>query len=200
MSRLFITGPMILVGLITLVSHLGFMGVHVLRSCDISARKIWGFVFAVLLRGIGWQHALATDKITDKCYMSNKGSESTYVFPLYLYPNPEELGISTERSLNFQPAFLTALSEALALSQTAPFNLPDGISPEEILAYIYAILYSPTYRERYYEFLKYDFPRIPMPADIDQFPHPRSVGAAPDGLASVERWIATRRDTDIASV
>ena len=116
-----------------------------------------------------WQHALITEKITEKCYISNITSESGHVFPLYLYPNPEELGISTERSLNFQPAFLTALSEALELPQTAPFNLPEGVSPEEILAYIYAVLYSPTYRERYYEFLKYDFPRIPLPQDIDQF-------------------------------
>ena len=116
-----------------------------------------------------WQHAFITNKITEKCYISNRGSESGYVFPLYLYPNPEELGISTERSLNFKSTFLTALSEALELPQTAPFNLPEGVSPEEILAYIYAILYSPTYRERYYEFLKYDFPRIPLPEDIDQF-------------------------------
>ena len=77
--------------------------------------------------------------------------------------------LSTERSLNFKPVFLTALSEALELRQTAPFNLPEGVSPEEILAYIYAVLYSPTYRERYYEFLKYDFPRIPLPQDIEQF-------------------------------
>ena len=116
-----------------------------------------------------WRHALITDKITEKCYISNRTSESTYVFPLYLYPNPEELGISTEPSLNFKPTFLTALSEALALPQTAPFNLPEGVSPEKILTYIYAVLYSPTYRKRYYEFLKYDFPRIPLPEDIDQF-------------------------------
>ena len=116
-----------------------------------------------------WQHAFISDKITENRYISNKGSESGHVFPLYLYPNPEELGILTERSLNFKPTFLTAFSEALALPQTAPFNLPNGVSPEEILAYIYAVLYSPTYRQRYYEFLKYDFPRIPLPQDIDQF-------------------------------
>ena len=46
---------------------------------------------------------------------------------------------------------------------------PEGVSPEEILAYIYAILYSPAYRERYYEFLKYGFPRIPLPRDIEHF-------------------------------
>ena len=116
-----------------------------------------------------WQHVLITDQITDKSYISNRTSESTYVFPLYLYPNPEELEIATERLLNFKPAFLTAFSEALELPQTAPFNLPEGVSPEEILAYIYAVLYSQTYRERYYDFLKYDFPRIPLPQDIEQF-------------------------------
>ena len=116
-----------------------------------------------------WQNALITSQITDKSYISNRTSESTYVFPLYLYPDPEELGLETERSLNFKPAFLTALSEALRLPQVEPLNLPEGVSPEEILAYIYAVLYSPTYRKRYYEFLKYDFPRIPLPQDIDQF-------------------------------
>ena len=116
-----------------------------------------------------WQHALITNQIADKSYISNRTSESTYVFPLYLYPNPDELEVSTERSLNFKSAFLTALSEALGLPQSASFGLPEGVSPEEILAYIYAILYNPTYRERYYEFLKYDFPRIPLSQDFEQF-------------------------------
>ncbi|MXV82282.1 N-6 DNA methylase [Candidatus Poribacteria bacterium] len=122
-----------------------------------------------IVKSPAWQHVLITDKITENCYISNTTSESGHVFPLYLYPDPEELGISTERALNFKPGFLTALSEALKLSQVEPFKLPQGISPEEILAYIYAVLYSPTYRKRYYEFLKYDFPRIPLPQDITQF-------------------------------
>ena len=121
-----------------------------------------------LRSAITWQHVLVTDGITDGNYISNRDGP-THVFPLYLYPNPEELGLSTERSVNFKPAFLTALSEALELPQVAPFNLPEGVSPEQILAYIYAVLHSPTYRERYYDFLKYDFPRIPLPEDIEQF-------------------------------
>ena len=116
-----------------------------------------------------WQHTLITDQITENRYISNRGSESGHVFPLYLYPDPEDLRLSAERSLNFKPAFLTALSEVLGLPQATPLNLPESVSPEEILAYIYAILYSPKYRERYYEFLKYDFPRIPMPQDLEQF-------------------------------
>ena len=109
-----------------------------------------------------WQHAMITDKITENSYVSNRGSEAGHVFPLYLYPHPEELGLETERSLNFKPAFLTALSEALGLPQTAPFNLPESVAPEQILAYIYAVLFSRTYRERYYDFLKYDFPAYPF--------------------------------------
>ena len=116
-----------------------------------------------------WQHALITDKITENRYVSNRGSESAHVFPLYLYPDPEELELSTERLLNLKPDFLRTLSERLALPQTAPLGLPQGVSPEEILAYIYAILYSPTYRERYYAFLQYDFPRIPLPPDVEHF-------------------------------
>ena len=121
------------------------------------------------IRSSVWQHALVANQISEKSYISNRSEPTAHVFPLHLYPPPEELAFSTERSLNFKPAFLTALSEALGLPQSAPFNLPEGVSPEEILAYIYAILYSPKYRERYYEFLKYGFPRIPLPQDIEHF-------------------------------
>ena len=125
-----------------------------------------------------WKHALITDKITENSYISNRTSESGHVFPLYLYPNPEELELTIERSLNFKPDFLKALSERLRLSQTAKSGLPQGVSPEEILGYIYAILYSPTYRERYYEFLKYEFPRIPLPRNIEHFRQLSALGQA----------------------
>jgi predicted helicase len=46
---------------------------------------------------------------------------------------------------------------------------PDTFAPIDILDYIYAVLHSPTYRERYKEFLKIDFPRVPYPSDADTF-------------------------------
>ena len=116
-----------------------------------------------------WQHALITDKITENRYVSNRGSESAHVFPLYLYPDPEELELATERLLNLKPDFLKAFSGQIGLPQIAPSGLPQGVSPEEILAYIYTILYSVAYRKRYYAFLQYDFPRIPLPRDIGHF-------------------------------
>ena len=116
-----------------------------------------------------WQHALITDQIPEKNYVSNGRSESGYVFPLYLYPDAGEFNLSTKRYLNLKPEFLKALSEKLGLPQKGQFGMPEGISPENILAYIYAVLYSPAYRKRYYEFLKYGFPRISMPVDLEHF-------------------------------
>ncbi len=43
------------------------------------------------------------------------------------------------------------------------------VSPENIFDYIYAVLHSPSYREKYKEFLKIDFPRVPYPKDSESF-------------------------------
>lgn len=48
----------------------------------------------------------------------------------------------------------------------------DGLStfaPIDLLDYIYAVLHSPAYREKYKEFLKIDFPRVPYPDDPEKF-------------------------------
>jgi len=44
-----------------------------------------------------------------------------------------------------------------------------GFAPIDILDYIYAVLHSPTYREKYKEFLKIDFPRVPYPKNKNTF-------------------------------
>ena len=116
-----------------------------------------------------WQHALITNQITEKNYVSNGRSESGYVFPLYLYPDANGLNLSSEPYPNLKPEFLKALSEKLTLSQTKQFGMPEGISPENILAYIYAVLYSSAYRDQYCGFLKYEFPCIPLPIDLEHF-------------------------------
>ena len=41
--------------------------------------------------------------------------------------------------------------------------------PEDIFYYIYAVLYAPSYREKYAAFLRSDFPRVPFTADADLF-------------------------------
>ena len=78
-----------------------------------------------------------------------------FIFPLYLYPDTNNLLQSTtakQRRSNFSEDFLIAINNKLGYSPT----------PEAIFYYIYAIFHSPTYRTRYAEFLKIDFPRVPL--------------------------------------
>ncbi|MCL1469308.1 type ISP restriction/modification enzyme [Argonema antarcticum] len=100
-----------------------------------------------------WQHILVTNSITDDCYVSNKSRERGYLFALYLYPEtdkPKEL--QQPKRPNFSQNFLKTIEDKL--DYTPP--------PEAIFYYIYAIFHSPTYRQRYAEFLKIDFPRVPL--------------------------------------
>ncbi|BCL40123.1 type ISP restriction/modification enzyme [Nostoc sp. MS1] len=82
------------------------------------------------------------------------------IFPLYLYPNPNNPKELDEpvRS-NFSPAFLKDITAKLGYTPT----------PEDIFYYIYAIFHSPTYRTRYAEFLKIDFPRVPLTSNNQLF-------------------------------
>ena len=84
-------------------------------------------------------------------------------------PTPTNSLYKTERLPNFSPKFLKELAEKLTLPQTEPHNLPKGITPEDIFHYAYAVFHSPTYRERYAEFLKIDFPRLPLTSDLNLF-------------------------------
>jgi len=61
-----------------------------------------------------------------------------------------------------KPAFQTATGEHADITH-------DCFAPIDILDYIYAVLHSPGYREKYKEFLKIDFPRVPYPTDAATF-------------------------------
>ncbi len=109
-----------------------------------------------------WQHVFALDVISDHVAVSLKTVD--YHFPLYLYPTVDKQDLfsiheSSERRPNLNPAMLSALASAFGKEP----------SPEEIFFYIYAILYSPTYRKKYSEFLRMDFPRIPFTSDAKLF-------------------------------
>jgi len=51
------------------------------------------------------------------------------------------------------------------------------VTPETLLDYIYGVLHAPAYREKYAEFLKTDFPRIPYPKDAEEWAHYVAKGA-----------------------
>ncbi len=83
-------------------------------------------------------------------------------FPLYLYADEDGLKLSAPRRPNFSHAFLRELSARLGVHQSEPYGLPSDLTAEDIFYYAYAVFYSPAYRSRYAEFLKKDFPRVPL--------------------------------------
>lgn len=94
-------------------------------------------------------------------------------FPLYLYQegNPQ-LSLSKQpfRTPNLNMNIVNQIAKNLTLQFTSEKdNKKDTFAPIDILDYIYAVLHSPTYREKYKEFLKIDFPRIPYPKDTRNF-------------------------------
>ncbi|CAD5960155.1 Adenine specific DNA methyltransferase [Planktothrix tepida] len=125
-----------------------------------------------------FRHIFVTENITDGNAVSLETRERTYIFPLYLYPTNtptlfelEPTNSPNGRRPNLAPEFINELSEKLGLE-----FLPDGkgdqvknFAPEDIFNYIYAVFHSPEYRQRYAEFLKIDFPRVPLTSNKKLF-------------------------------
>lgn len=120
-----------------------------------------------------YQHNFITKSLTERCYISNKGKENNYVFPLYIYlenNGQQSLEEITERTPNLNPKIVQEIAEKLGLTFTNEKETSkDTFAPIDILDYIYAVLHSPTYREKYKEFLKIDFPRVPYPKNKKTF-------------------------------
>lgn len=81
-----------------------------------------------------------------------------YISPLYLYSETPDLEWNTKIP-NLDATIWAKISESVGRDTT----------PEEVLDYIYAVLHSPSYRVKYKEFLKIDFPRVPYPRDRETF-------------------------------
>jgi predicted helicase len=123
--------------------------------------------------GDTYQHVSISNKIIESCFVSNRTSEITSIFPLYLYPETnvqQTIGQSTERQPNLNTEIVKQIADKLGLTFTNDKETTkDTFAPVDILDYIYAVLHSPTYREKYKEFLKIDFPRVPYPKDKETF-------------------------------
>ncbi|TXJ39692.1 type ISP restriction/modification enzyme [Brachyspira pilosicoli] len=131
-----------------------------------------GLVFTRLVTSQTYQHALITDKIID-CHIN---SSKDFVAPLYIYEKidaSKELNFDEECKPNFKATFLDFLKKYLNGSLIKSEDYP-----YKILSYIYAVLYAPSYRSRYKEDLKYDYPRIPFTDDSSLFSSLSSLGSA----------------------
>jgi len=109
---------------------------------------------------------LETSRVGDFIFVSKRISDEHFVsdnsfkFPLYIYDS------DNLRIPNLEKIFLGKIEKIVG---EAKF--------EDIFDYIYAILHSPCYREKYKEFLKIDFPRVPYPKDTKTFKKLTAFGA-----------------------
>ena len=125
-----------------------------------------------------FQHCFITKDITDHNSISLQTKEASYFFPLYLHPvasDQQTIGPEQERVPNLNIKIVQQIAKATGLTFTpevdtsTSLSVTDTFAPIDILDYIYAVLHSPTYRTKYKEFLKIDFPRVPYPKNTETF-------------------------------
>ena len=94
-----------------------------------------------------------------------------YYFPLYLYPDTGRDDLFSQHEPNERQPNLNA-----ELVRTLAMAYGEEPSPEEVFHYVYAVLYAPSYREKYAEFLRIGFPRIPFTSDYALFKEMAGLG------------------------
>lgn len=117
-----------------------------------------------------FQHAFVSTHISDMCSISAQSKESSYVFPLYLYSDQDQeqtqLIPDDGRIVNLDAKLWGKLNESVGRIA----------SPIEVFDYIYGVLYTPSYRAQFNEFLQIDFPKIPYPKNEKEFIRTASIG------------------------
>ncbi len=113
-----------------------------------------------------------TKNITDQSIYSAI-KNSPYICPLYLYPetnNQQTIDKSKARKPNLKADIVNKIADKVELTFTIEKETTEAtFAPIDVLDYIYAVLHSPNYRQKYKEFLKIDFPRVPYPKDQKTF-------------------------------
>lgn len=121
--------------------------------------------------------SLATDLVCGQ-HKIVSAYDGSYIFPLYVYETdelpllePAPTSAPGGRSPNLDEKFTQEFAQKLNLEFIADGkgDQTQTFGPEDIFNYIYAVFHSPTYRKRYAEFLKIDFPRVPLTSQTQLF-------------------------------
>src|SRR5690606_32921956 len=119
-----------------------------------------------------FSYSFIVDNICEACVFESAYAKNQ-VFPLYLYhtkTDQQTIEDNQSRTPNLNKKIVNTFAETLGLTFTPEKESIKGtFAPIDLLDYIYAVLHSPTYREKYKEFLKIDFPRVPYPKDRETF-------------------------------
>jgi len=100
-----------------------------------------------------FNHAFITDQITERILLSSQSKEHAFVFPLYLYKFKKNKNgeLKFKKLYNIKKEFYELVKDKYG-----------DIAVEDLIHYIYGILYSKKYKNMFQDFLRIDFPRIPL--------------------------------------
>ncbi len=124
------------------------LGLCVGRAGQVIGSDTWEIVFA--------------SKFSSDLNLFRRGGNC--LFPLYIYSTKKSARVGERRVPNLNSDFVKAFSSATTLDfiPEGTGDLKTTFGPEDVLHYLYAVLHSPEYRRRYADFLKSDFPRVPV--------------------------------------
>lgn len=129
-------------------------------------------------RNSDFHNYFVTGNITDKSIISSL--DNANIFPLYLHDSTREGSLfgSEDGRPNLSEEIAKNIANAAGMEYTANENTKGHVvTPLRIFDYLYAVLYSEKYRNRFKEFLKIDFPKIPYPSGKSQFMDLVSLGS-----------------------
>ncbi len=146
--------------------------------CHMVAVENLGLVSARSNKSSSPDHFFCSKTITEA--KTGESTTQSNLYPLYLYPSQKKSDLFDQevpssalggRIPNLSPEFITKLSNKLKLKFQSDGcgDLKKTFGPEDVFHYTYAVLYAPSYRTRYAEFLKRDFPRLPLTSDAKLF-------------------------------
>jgi predicted helicase len=123
-------------------------------------------VAARMVKGEQPSHFFVVNQPTEKIFISGKTSNNAFIFPMYQREGGQQFLTGVGRKLNFREDFVAKFRSKLISGE-------DGCNIErfatDIFHYAYAVFHSPGYRTRYAEFLKIDFPRLPLTGNLELF-------------------------------
>ena len=131
------------------------------------------FMRQVALHDAYSHFAVSRAMVDNRAFYSSRGIMS--FAPLYTYPSEQEItqGLYKpgERQPNLSSEFIKTVEQAIRLTyvRDGRGDLQTTFGPEDAFHYIYAVFHSPMYRERYNQFLRVDFPCVPLTDDIELF-------------------------------
>ncbi|MFX1451672.1 MAG: type ISP restriction/modification enzyme [Promethearchaeota archaeon] len=128
------------------------------------------------VRGAPWRDVFASKFITEFGLIATRPGNTAPLFPLFLYEKQENKIL---RKSNLTNEVISIFSKKLGLkfADKERNNINNTLNSEDIFHYIYAILHSQKFRKRYAEFLKIDFPYIPITNNIEFFKQLTILGA-----------------------